>query len=51
MWFYKFHQVEYPEFMQYFMENVDLLNYYRLKPDFINLDDVEIHVLNDTAEN
>lgn len=37
--------------MQYFMENVDLLNYYRLKPDCFNLDDVEIHVLNDTAEN
>lgn len=50
-WFYQFHQTKYPQFMQYFMYNVDLLNFYRLKPSCLDLDKVHISVMNDEKYN
>ena len=37
--------------MQYFMYNIDLLNYYRLKPAYFDLDKVHISVLDDEKYN
>ena len=36
LWFYKYHSTNYTRFMSYFLKEVDIVNYYRLTPDFLN---------------
>lgn len=45
-WYYKFHRVEYPASLLFFTENIDIINYFRLNPWFLDkldlLDNIEI---------
>lgn len=37
-WFYQFHSTLYPEFVQQFTSQVDLMGELRIKPSFLNFD-------------
>lgn len=46
-WFYGFHPVLYPDFVEIFTKEIDLLNELKIKPDFLDVE-LEANILTNT---